>query len=243
MVLKTFFIEYTLCINQKHNMYGGKHMKNNKVHYARKTKKIKFFILEHISNNLRDYLFLVLFFIAGIVLGVIFINNSSITQKQNITQYLVNILKSLKGDYEINNLTLLKSSIFENIKLTLILWFAGSTVIGMPFIYGIICYRGFCIGYTSSTIIGVLGVNKGSILLATSLLPQNIIFIPCMLALGLSGLKLYRSIIKDRRKENIKIEIYRHTILCLIMLAGLIVSSLLETYISSTLFVYIINYL
>ena len=112
-----------------------------------------------------------------------------------------------------------------------------------PFIYGIICYRGFCIGYTSSTIIGVLGVNKGSILLATSLLPQNIIFIPCMLALGVSGLKLYRSIIKDRRKENIKIEMYRHTILCLIMLVGLIVSSLLETYISSTLFVYIINYL
>ena len=138
---------------------------------------------------------------------------------------------------------MLKSSILENVKFTLIIWFAGLTVIGIPFIYGIICYKGFCIGYTCSTIVGIFGTQKGVIFILTSLLFQNIVFIPCMMALGVSGLKLSRSIIKDRRKENIKVEIYRHTIFCLIMFIGLLFSSVLEIYVSSNLFTYIINFL
>lgn len=204
---------------------------------------VKTIILEHISNNLKDYIILILFFIVGIILGVIFINNSNDLQTEQITEYIKEIINSLKEGYEINSLNMLKSSMLDNIKFTLILWFAGSTVIGMPFVYGIICYRGFCIGYTSSSAIAVLGIQKGSTFLLSSLLIQNIIFIPCMLALGVSGLKLYRSIMKDKRKENIKIEIYRHTFFSLLMLIGLLISSVLETYISGNLFTYIINYL
>lgn len=119
----------------------------------------------------------------------------------------------------------------------------GSTVIGVPFVYGIITYRGFCIGYTVASIIGTLGTQKGIIFLITSLVLQNILFIPCLLALGVSGLKLYRSIIKDKRKENIKIEIYRHTMFSIMMLVGLICSSVIEAYVSSGLFTYTIKYL
>ena len=218
-------------------------MKKSNLHSSKKLHKIKFIILEHINNNLKDYLFLSLFFIVGIIFGVIFINKMDGIKHEQSSQYINGIITSLKHDYKIDNLNLLKTSIMENIKLTIILWFAGSTVIGMPFIYGITCYKGFCIGYTSSTIIGALGIQKGCVFLATSLLFQNIIFIPCMLMLGVSGLKMYRSIIKDRRRENIKIELYRHTVFCLFSLCGLIFSSFIETYISSNLFTHIINYL
>lgn len=208
-----------------------------------KIRNMKVIILEHINNNLKDYTVLILFFIVGIILGVIFVNNANNSQQEQIANYINGVLNSLKGEYEINSSSLLKASIFDNIKLTLFLWFAGSTVIGVPFVYGIISYRGFCIGYTSSSIIGVLGTQKGISFLLTSMLLQNIISIPCLLALGVSGLKLYRSIMKDKRKENIKIEIYRHTIFSVIMLIGLMVSSIVETYISTNLFTYVIKYL
>ena len=208
-----------------------------------RTINLKNVILEHVSNNLKDYTVLVLFFLVGVVLGVIFINNANDEQKQQISSYINGMVNSLKEDYVIDDLSLLKSSITGNIKLAIILWFVGSTVIGMPFVYGIITYRGFCIGYTSASIIGVLGMQKGIIFLLTSLLLQNILFIPCLLALGVSGLKLYRSIMKDKRKENIKIEIYRHTIFCLFMLVGLVCSSVIETYVSSALFTYTVRYM
>ena len=218
-------------------------MRKRKLKKTINVSNIKIIILEHINNNLKDYILLVLFFLTGIIFGVIFINNSDNSGKEQIINYINEIIILLKGEYQINSSSLLKSSILENLKFTIILWFAGSTVIGMPFIYGVICYRGFCIGYTASSVIGVLGIKKGIIFLITSMLIQNIIFIPCMLALGVSGLKLYRSIIKNKRKENIKLEIYRHTVFSAIMLIGLIISSIAETYISSNLFTYIINYL
>ena len=204
---------------------------------------LKNIILEHINNNLKDYTILVLFFLVCIILGVVFINNANETEQQQISSYINGMVNSLKGDYEIDSVVLLKSSIIENIKLVIILWFAGSTVIGMPFVYGIITYRGFCLGYTSASIIGVLGTQKGIVFLITSLLLQNLLFIPCLLALGVSGLKLYRSIMKDKRKENIKVEIYRHTIFCLLMLIGLVCSSVIETYVSSSLFTYSVEFL
>lgn len=204
-----------------------------------KERNLKNIILEHINNNLRDYVILTLFFIVGIILGVLFVNNANNSQKEQISSYINGIVTSLKGEYEIDNITLLKSSIINNIKLAIILWIAGSTVIGVPFVYGIITYKGFCLGYTSASIIGVLGLKKGITFLLTSLFLQNILFIPCLLAIGVSGLKLYRSIMKDKRKENIKIEIYRHTIFSVLMLIGLILSSVIETYVSSVLFTYV----
>lgn len=208
-----------------------------------KISNIKIIIFEHINNNIKDYVILTVFFIVGIILGVIFINKANSSEQNEIATYINGILSSLKGEFQINNISMLKSSMLENLKFTLILWFAGLTVIGMPFIYGIICYKGFCIGYTTSSIIGVLGPQKGTIFVLASMIAHNIIFIPCMLAMGVSGLKLYRSIMKDKRKENIKIEIYRHTIFSILMLIGLLISAVLETYISSNLFTYVINYL
>lgn len=72
---------------------------------------------------------------------------------------------------------------------------------------------------------------------------QNILFIPCILALAVSGMKLYKSIIKDKRKENIKLEITRHTVFSGIMLIMLEISSFIEVYISTNLLQISIKYL
>ena len=70
---------------------------------------------------------------------------------------------------------------------------------------------------------------------ATSVLLQNILFIPCILALAVSGMKLYKSIVKDKRKENIKLEITRHTVFCSLILILLEISAFIEVYISTNL--------
>lgn len=71
---------------------------------------------------------------------------------------------------------------------------------------------------------------------------QNILFIPALLALAVSGFKLYKSIVKDRRKENIKIEIIRHSIFSIVMLFILCISSLVEIFISTNLLKVVLQY-
>ena len=87
-----------------------------------------------------------------------------------------------------------------------------------------------------------MGLSKGLLFIFITILLQNLIFIPAILALAVSGFKLYKSIVKDNRKENIKLEIIRHTIFSIVMLALLIVSSLIEIFISTNILKILIKY-
>lgn len=200
-------------------------------------------IKEHIRNNIREYSMISIIFLIGIVIGVIFINNTGEEQKNQINEYIITFIDCLKTDYAIDSNELLRSSIINNTILVLIIWFMGMAVIGIPIVYAIILARGFSLGYTISSSMAVLGLGKGILFNITTLLLQNIIFIPCLIALGVSGMKLYKSIMKDKRRENVKIEIIRHTIFCIIIGVVLISSSFIEVYISSNLLQFSVSYL
>ena len=73
-----------------------------------------------------------------------------------------------------------------------------------------------------------MGLGKGISFVLVTLLLQNIILIPAMIAIAVSGYKLYKSIVKNRDKENIKVEILRHTVFSLIMLVLLCIASVVE---------------
>lgn len=143
-------------------------------------------IYQHITNNSKEYILLTLIFLIGIFLGVMFINNSQETQRGEITSYLNNFIDKLKNTEKLESAKILKTTIIENIILAITLWFFGTTVIGIPVVFGIILYRGFCLGYSIASIILTIGIGKGIIFVLISLLLQNIIFIPAIIAIGVS---------------------------------------------------------
>ena len=75
------------------------------------------------------------------------------------------------------------------------------------------------------------------------MLLQNILFIPCIIELAVSGIKLNNSIIKNRANKNIKLELLRHTFLSFFVLIVLIISSLIEVYISKNFLIFILKYI
>ena len=191
---------------------------------------LKTIIANHILNNSKEYILVTLIFVIGIFLGVMFINSTQDTQISEITSYFNTFIDKLKNTEKIDNMLLFRTTLKENIMLALTLWFFGTTVIGIPIVFGIVLYRGFCLGYTISAIITILGLQKG-----IALVLQDIILIPAIIAIAVSGFKLYKSIVKNRDRENIKIEILRHTIFSLIMLVLLCISAIVETFISTNL--------
>lgn len=98
-------------------------------------------------------------------------------------------------------------------------------------------------GYTISTCIIIMGMQKGLMFILSSLMLQSFILIPATLALAVSGFKLYKSIIKDNRRENIKLEIVRHTVFSLIMLGMLLIASVIEIFISTNILKILVKYL
>lgn len=212
-------------------------MKKNKQHM-----NLLEMIKKHIVHNKKEYMVVALLFIAGIFLGVLFVNHIQESQKLEITSYFGAFVENMKNTDSLNYMDLLKTSIQQNGLLAIVLWFFGTTVIGLPVVFGVVLYRGFCLGYTIAVCISVMGFSQGIWFILILLLLQNMIFIPSVLALAVSGFKLYQSIIKDRKKENIKIEVIRHTIFSLFMLGLLLLSSVAEIFLSTNLLKGVIKY-
>lgn len=137
---------------------------NRRYRGKRKESRFKEVIFSHIENNIKEYLIVTIIFLIGIVIGVIFINNTSENQSSEITGYITSFIQELKDNKDINSLLLLKDSIKKNVVLAIFLWFMGSTVIGISVVYLIICFRGFCLGYTISSIILSLGIRKRTVI-------------------------------------------------------------------------------
>ena len=204
--------------------------------------KIRETIKEHIMNNLREYIIVLLIFIIGIFLGVFFINNIQEEQKIEISEYLNGFVNTFKENPNVDNIQLLKTSVIQNVLFGVAIWFFGTTVIGIPVVFGIVLYRGFCLGYTISTCITVMGLSKGLLFVLITMLIQNLIFIPAIIAIAVSGFKLYKSIIKNRKTDNIKLEILRHTVFSLIMIIVIVIASLIEVFVSTNLLSNLIKY-
>lgn len=197
-------------------------------------------IKENIQNNLKAYIVICVIFAVGIFLGVMIVNQTE--DKSQIENYINTYIDETKlienGDY----LHELQKDIKDNIILVISLWFAGTTIIGIPIVFGIILFRGFCLGYTIASCVFVLGRLKGIMFILMTIFLQNIIFIPAIIMLGVSSIKLYTSIIKDRRKENIKLSIIKHCIISIIILIALIISSIVKIEISYRLIINLIKY-
>lgn len=200
-------------------------------------------IKTHIENNLREYAIASIIFIIGILFGVIFINNLNDTQNNEIGNYINTSIENLKESQDINQLLFIKETIKENLTFVILLWLMGSTVIGLLLVYIIVAFKGFCLSYTISAIFHVLNNGKTIAMLVSTMLLKNIIVIPCTIALAVSGMKVYKSIMQDSRKENIKLEILRHTGFSIFILIILILSSLIEVYLSQLILKCCVKYI
>jgi len=209
----------------------------NKRFFTKKKKRVFDIVGKHIKQNIREYTIAVFIFFIGIFIGTMLVNSSSSENKSDIMGYINNFIVSIKnGDYVIDGKKVLAKSLVSNVKLAVLFWVSGLLVIGIPIIYVVMGYKGVCIGYSISAIIATLGREKGIIFSLSTMLLPSIIAIPCYMALMVSSIKMFKSVTTNRSKENLKIEITRHTLFSLIMTIGLIFASFVEYFFTTSIF-------
>jgi len=124
--------------------------------------KIKENIVRYIEENMKEYIIIGLIFVIGIIIGVIYINNTTELQRIEIIEYITSFISKLKDGETIKEIELLLQSLKKNMVFAFVIWFMGTTIIGIPVVFALICYKGFCFGYTISASIISFGIREGT---------------------------------------------------------------------------------
>ncbi len=197
---------------------------------------------KHLKENIKDYFICGLILIIGLFLGTMVINNSADSTKQEISDYINEFNLKVKDGQKIDYSNMIFEIMKKDAKLVLLVSFLSISVIGIMGTYLIIGYKGFCIGYTISSIVLTMGIGKGLACSLSLMLLSKIIELPAIFFLIISGRKMYKTILEDRSKENVKYAITKYIINTLIAFSMFTFSALVETYLSSNLFLSIIKY-
>ena len=160
------------------------------------------------------------------------INNCSDGELHDLSLYIENFITKFKSTDKLNISELIKNSAKNNLIFAIFIWCAGTTIIGLPIVILSILLRGVCLGFTIGTFSMTLGKFSGIIFCLLSLFLQNIILIPTILILGVSSIKLYKSIVWERNKENIRKKVKIHIVILFFSIVALIVSAIMENVVS-----------
>ncbi len=192
-------------------------------------------LTKHINNNINTYMLLFLAFTVGICAGAFTVNGLSFNQSSELTNYFYGFL-NLINHQNIDSVELFKITVIENFKLIALLWVLGVTIIGVPFIYIAVGIKGFVTGFSSGFIVAACGI-KGVLFVFLSTLPKEIIIVPFIIALGVSGINFSLTILKSRSnrlpsKISLKSSFAAYCLVTALFSIMILVGALFESYVS-----------
>ena len=204
-------------------------------------KKSRKLFISHLSKYKKEYTLIAIFIAIGFILGVIYIQKGSESELTSINSYIQTLISNIKNAEGINKALLLLESLKNNCIFIILIWFLGCTIIGSIFIYLACLYKGFSLGYTVAAIFASSGIKTGIIFVLSTMILQNIILFMAIFLIANSGIQLYVNI--KRNIVNLKVELFRHSLIMLISLVLSVIASFIEVYISTNFLIFLKDFL
>ena len=191
-------------------------------------------IQEHLEKYGKSYLLLFIFIVIGVIIGILGLNNSSQSSKEQIISYLNNKVVGIeKGN--ISYLILLKNSIWKKIQFFIFLVFLCLSILGKYGAISLVIFKGFTIGYSVASSIMTFGVGKGILMSLSLTVLTEIMLIPTIFYTIITSLQMFNDCsyqnYESKRQLILK---YVVKLLCIIIIIFLI--SLIETFINVNIF-------
>jgi stage II sporulation protein M len=155
-------------------------------------------------------------------------------EKSDLVSYFNNFTTTVNSG-SVNYKSILLQTLKNNVPVILAVWFLGLTMIGIPIILIIDVIKGFTIGFSISFIISQMGI-KGVWISLLGVLPQNIIYIPCIIFFSVLAMEFSLMIFKDRSriqwKSHILVSITSYSISFLMVAMVMCIGFFMETYLT-----------
>lgn len=194
------------------------------------------------KENKFYYFMVFIFFCVGIALGTYIVKYISARDAADLTSYFSTFTESIAKE-SVNNKVLLLNILKKNLILITILIALSFTVFGTPIILLLDLVKGFTLGYTFSFLISTFD-GKGIWLALASTIPQNIIYIPCFIALSIVGIEFSSTKLKDKffNKGKVNTIVERELILKIGVFACVfIIGTLIEAYLGPNIIKFVVT--
>lgn len=199
----------------------------------------------HIRSNMGLYILSFTFLAVGIAAGAFTVKALDDAKRQELIKYMQGFFQILTSS-TIDSRAVLAQSIKNNIQTIIVIWILGITVIGIPVTLIIVGVRGFILGFTVGFMLNSLGM-KGLFFTILAILPQNIIIIPCIIAVSVMSVGFSTMIIRNRMAKKWTNNYWQRFLSYTILIGGLfiisIAGSLIEAYIVPVFIKLISSYL
>ncbi|OFI07609.1 stage II sporulation protein M [Clostridium acetireducens DSM 10703] len=161
---------------------------------------------EHIRNNFLLYIINIFCICIGIVLGIYTVKYMGSFENSDLLNYLKSFTKNVTSN-NIDVRLVFIQTLKNNIPIILAIWFLGLTMIGIPIVLIISLIKGFTIGFTISFIINSLGI-KGIWVVMFGIVPQNMVYIPCIILMCVLSMEFSLEILKNKINNKMKINVW-----------------------------------
>ncbi|MFY0542969.1 stage II sporulation protein M [Brevibacillus sp. H7] len=189
------------------------------------------------------FLFTIVLFTMGIVFGAVIVNSLALSQKQELLVFLQYFFNNM-DQYGIPEPSIHFQQAFGHyVKTVGIMWILGLSIIGLPMILLLLFLKGVVVGFTVGFLVNQLQW-QGVTFSLMGVLPQNMLVVPALLIVGVSGIAFSLRLIKTRlmtKRDVIIPHFMSYTVLVMMMLAVLTVAAMFETFVSPKLMQYVIN--
>lgn len=194
------------------------------------------------KENKFFYLMVFIFFCVGIALGTYIVKYMNANDASDLTSYFSTFTESIVKE-PVNSKALLLNVLKKNLILITIIIALSFTVFGTPVILLVDLIKGFTLGYTFSFLISTFE-GRGLWLALASIIPQNIIYIPCFIALSIVGIEFSSTKLKDRffNKGKVNTIVERELILKIGVFACVfIIGTFIEAYICPNIIKFVVT--
>lgn len=194
------------------------------------------------KENRLFYMMVFVFFCVGIALGTYIVKYMNVNDVNDLTSYFASFTESLVKE-PVDNKALLLSVLKKNLILITIIILLSFTIFGTPIILLVDLIKGFTLGYTFSFLISTFE-GKGLWLALASTIPQNIIYIPCFIALSIVGIEFSSTKLRDKffNKGKVNTILERELILKIGVFSCIfIIGTLIETYLCPEIIKFVVT--
>jgi stage II sporulation protein M len=173
--------------------------------------------------------------LVGICAGAFTINGLSSAQQNELGDYIGGFFNQL-SDQSFSTNGLLSTSLVNNYRMFLLIFVAGMTIIGIPFVYVFVGLNAYVTGFTIGFFIKIHGF-KGVLYSLASILPSELFILPAIILISVNAIIFSKGIIKQLLGKNLNRVNFKESLLSYLFITGFcamitFIGILIESYVS-----------